>query len=362
MPKFLNSRFLFFILFISYVLFASGQQKNQYPKPVNPNASIQAKALLNFLYEIHGTYILSGLHNGNCKLKSLTSENEEMKATTGKYPVVWGSDFGGGFKDSDPDSVRQNLVNTAKLMHQKGQIITLMWHCCQPANGDFCSKENIWAWDNIPSKAEWDSLTTPGTRLHNQWRAHVDKIASYLKQLQEANIPVLWRPYHEMNGVWFWWCRQPGEEGFVRLWKMMYHYFTDHHKLNNLIWVWNTNAPRDIPKDEAYAYKDYFPGIEYVDVLAADVYKNDWKQSHHDQLLVLGQGKLIALGEVGHLPTSEILKQQPQWAWFMEWNTYLKQNPPEILNSLFNNPVVLTLDEISITKEGYYKIKENLVK
>lgn len=38
------------------------------------------------------------------------------------------------------------------------------------------------------------------------------------------------------------------------------------------IWVWNANAPRSIPGDESYSYKDYFPGIEYVDVLAVDVF------------------------------------------------------------------------------------------
>jgi mannan endo-1,4-beta-mannosidase len=357
MLRFLSSRILFIIVFISYVPIASCQQKFEYPKPVNPGVSVQAGALLNFLYEIHGKYTLSGLHNGNCKVKSLTSENEEMKATVGKYPVIWGSDFTGAFKNINPDSARQNLIDTAKLMHKKGHIITLMWHCCQPDNGDLCEKDNIWVWDNSLSKAKWDSLTTPGTVLNNQWCKHVDIIAGYLKQLRDANIPVLWRPYHEMNGVWFWWCRHPGEEGFIKLWKMMYNYFTEHHKLNNLIWVWNANAPRDIPKDEAYAYKDYFPGVEYVDVLAADVYKNDWKQSHHDDLVKLGQGKLIALGEVGQLPTPDILERQPQWAWFMEWNTYFsKQNPPEVLKALFSDPRVITLDEISRTKEGYYKI------
>ena len=142
----------------------------------------------------------------------------------------------------------------------------------------------------------------------------------------------------------------------------MYKYFTEHHKLNNLIWVWNTNAPRNIPKDEAYPYKDFFPGIEYVDVLAADVYKNDWKQSHHDELVELGKGKLIAIGEVGELPSPEILKQQPQWLWFMEWNTYIKKTSPEIINALFDDPRVITLDEISVLREGYYKVNENVGK
>ena len=187
-----------------------------------------------------------------------------------------------------------------------------------PPCGDECKREDIWVWKNTVSPEEWDSLVTAGTTLNSQWRAQADKVAWYLKQLREAHIPVLWRPYHEMNGVWFWWCQQPGRQGFARLWNMMYDYFTNHHQLNNLLWVWNANAPRDIPGDEARSYADYFPGTGTVDILAADVYRQDWKQSHHDDLITLGQGKLIALGEVGTMPSADIVASQPQWCG--SWN------------------------------------------
>ncbi len=49
------------------------------------------------------------------------------------------------------------------------------------------------------SDKEWKDLITPGTDIHRKWTERVDTIASYLKQLQDLNIPVLWRPYHEMN-------------------------------------------------------------------------------------------------------------------------------------------------------------------
>jgi mannan endo-1,4-beta-mannosidase len=111
----------------------------------------------------------------------------------------------------------------------------------------------------------------------------VDVIASYLSQLQDAHVPVLWRPYHEMNGVWFWWCDQKGENGFKKLWIMMYDYMVNHHHLNNLIWVWDTNAPRSNPGDEAFAYSDFWPGAAYVDVLAADIYHKKADQGADDQ-------------------------------------------------------------------------------
>ena len=85
----------------------------------------------------------------------------------------------------------------------------------------------------------------------------------------------------------------------------------NHHKLNNLIWVWNANAPRLLPNDEAWAYEDYFPGLECVDVLAADVYHHDYKQSHHDELVKLGEGKVIALGEVGKCRLRQFSRNSP---------------------------------------------------
>ena len=246
-----------------------------------------------------------------------------------------------------------------KARHAEGHIITLMWHGCFPMDGDCCEGSSIWAMENRPSPELWDELVTEGTELNDAWKVSADKIADYLKQLQKEDIPVLWRPYHEMNGVWFWWCNHKGEQGFKRLWIMMYDYFTNHHQLNNLIWVWNTNAPRDIPGDEAWPYEDFFPGIDYVDILAADVYRNDYKQSHHDQLVVLSEGKPIALGETGEIPDMGVLEQQPQWSWFMPWGWILfMSNETELINEVYQSDQVLTLDEVRVDPKGEYSVKK----
>jgi len=138
----------------------------------------------------------------------------------------------------------------------------------------------------------------------------------------------------------------------------MYNYFTFHHKLNNLIWVWNTNAPRDIPGDEAGNYDLFYPGDQYVDILAADVYRHDYKQSHHDNLLALAKGKPIALGEVGDIPTQDILDQQPQWTWYMPWAWILfAANNPDDIKALTNSDRILTLDEIKRnSRNGKYAV------
>ena len=265
--------------------------------PVNPEASPEACQLLEFLHSLRGKYTLAGQHNF---ISDLSRYDSVVYSITGKHPAVWGSDFSfnalgeniaeyhhcGPMNLSSPwgecllngrstEELRQNLVEEIKQRYAEGRIITLMWHCCFPSECNDCNGASIWTWQNRPSDAVWAELTTDGTPLNTLWKKQMDTVIPYLKQLRDAGIPILWRPYHEMNGVWFWWCNKPGENGFKKLWIMTYDYFTKVHGLNNLLWVWNTNAPRDKQGDEAGPYADYYPGSDYVDILAADVYHRD---------------------------------------------------------------------------------------
>ena len=331
------------------------QQSFAQAKPVNPNISPKAAELLATLHKISGKYTLSGQHN---YIHSINRSSDSTKVITGKTPLIWGADVA----DSRPGN-HEKIVREAIRHHNDGLIITLMCHARVPkADTETILKDRSKmkklkkgeipnSWYKMSDK-EWLEILTPGTPMHEQWLKDIDKAAEPLKALQAQNIPVLWRPYHEMNGMWFWWGNRRGENGYAKLWKMMYDRYTNYHKLNNLIWVWNANAPRDWKDDEAYDYELFYPGDDYVDVLAADVYKNDFKQSHHDQLLTLGKDKVIALGEVGVAPTPEILEQQPKWAWFMIWAEFnWNANTPEAMKMLHDSPRV-------ITKENAYLIKQ----
>ncbi|MDR1258193.1 MAG: glycoside hydrolase family 26 protein [Tannerellaceae bacterium] len=366
---------------------ACDKQIEQGFEPVNTKATPESRQLLDFLYSLQGKYTLTGQHNF---VSDLPRYDNVVFSITGKYPVVWGGDFSFmaqgdsvykyqhcgpmnlttpfdscAFNGRSITDLRQGLIDEVKRKYAEGRIITLMWHCCFPTGCDECDGADIWRLaDRLPSQEEWDELVTDGTELNTLWKKQMDGVATYLKQLRDANIPVLWRPFHEMNGVWFWWCNKPGENGFKKLWIAMYEYFTNHHELNNLLWVWNTNAPRDIPGDEAGPYEDFFPGVDYVDVLAADVYRNDWKQSHHDDLLKIGGGKLITLGEVGNVPSAELYETQPSWSWFMVWgyciynfaNRENRESNPAA-KATYDDPRSITLDKIDFTGNTY-KLKK----
>jgi mannan endo-1,4-beta-mannosidase len=81
------------------------------------------------------------------------------------------------------------------------------------------------------------------------------------------------------------------------------------------------------------------------------VYHNDYQQSHHDDLVSLGQGKLVALGEVGEVPSPATLVRQPRWVWFMIWGDFVDtHNTPEQIKALYSYPGVLTHEDFVITK------------
>jgi mannan endo-1,4-beta-mannosidase len=352
------------------------------PQPRSP----QAQHLYEFLCSVKGRYVLSGQHN---YVGVGAKYTELVERLTGKRPLIWGSDFAFAvegtevgrhyhcgplnisdpgepdphFIDVSPEEAREKMIACALEQHQRGHIITLMWHCCFPTYGDRGPYDSLWQVGRLPSEETWQELTTPGTDLHSAWTTQVDRIVPYLARLRDAGVPVIWRPYHELNGVWFWWCNKPGPEGFAKLWRMMHDRYTNHHQLNNLLWVYNTNAPRDRENDEAYAYDLFYPGGEQVDVLAADVYRNDYRQSHHDEMVALADGRPVALGEVGEVPTPEVLRSQPDWCWFMPWGALVSWNENKHkVPALYASERVLALGDIVREPDGMYRLAATAVR
>ncbi|MBR6369452.1 MAG: glycosyl hydrolase family 26 [Bacteroidaceae bacterium] len=310
---------------------------NNYPKPVNPNATPEAKSLLEMLYRtVDEGKIISGLHHNQLNMPAYRYDLNNIERACGKEPMIWGGDVAW-------DASR--VIELAQENYANGHIITLMWHAARPMDHGIVNFRGQTQGEF--SDEQWDELMTVGSDMYNSWLAQVDSISQYLKVLRDHRIPVLWRPYHEMNGEWFWWGWREGERGFKELWKRLYDKMVNYHHLDNLIWVWNANAPRNIPGDTAKDYALFYPGNDYVDVLATDVYNRDWKQSHHDQLIELGKGKLIAIGELGNLPNPSDLDTQNRFAWFMIWTSFTSEryNTQADIKAIFERPGTVCMPE-----------------
>ena len=171
----------------------------------------------------------------------------------------------------------------------------------------------------------------------------IDAIAVQLKRLQKAKVPVLWRPLHEAEGGWFWWGAK-GPEPAKKLYRLMYDRLTNYHKLNNLIWVWNSENPA------------WYPGDAYVDIVSIDSYPQagDYGplSNRYDNLKgLVNDRKLIALTENGPIPDPDLLQlYRADWSWFVTWSgNFIQdgiQNDRQHLIEVYNHPYVLTLDEL----------------
>ena len=307
------------------------------PVPVNPHATPEARALLAYLYSISGQAYITGQHNYPNTASRYTDLSYDI---TGKYPGLFGQDFGFSAGD-DKDSVlsRPAMIEEVERQWRNGAVIALTWHEVRPTDD-----EPVTFHDSVQGHLtdyEWQQLLTPGTPLYNRWCAQVDVVAGYLRQLRDAHVPVLFRAYHEMNGNWFWFGGRPGKNGSAALYRQIYDRFVNVHHLDNLVWVWNVNAP----SGNAGSIADYFPGAQFADVVTMDIY-GDFKQDYYDSMLALAAGKPIALAEVGAVPSQDVLNQQPRWAYFMVWSEIVQRgNTLDQVKAIYDAPRAINRDD-----------------
>jgi mannan endo-1,4-beta-mannosidase len=338
---------LLIILSVSIqVVFAS----NEPIKLATPNASPEAKALLKLYYDISGKYTLTGQHN----YPNIKGRNTKFAAKyIGKTPVIYSIDWGFA-KDGDTDShlARPNIVEEAKEQHRLGAIVTICWHAVPPTADEpvtFRPQPGVGSPDSLASvqgkllDRQFKDILTPGTKLYNRWCAQVDTIAFYLKKLQDAHVPILWRPYHEMNGEWFWWGGRVGQNSTIALYRQLFNRLVNYHKLNNLVWVWNV----DRPNKPIMQFSNFYPGNDFLDILSLDVYHNDFSKVYYDSLLALSNGKPIIFGEVGNPPNPEILKNQPKWASYVVWSGMVRNTSKKQYEILDKGPRFLYLEDSS---------------
>jgi mannan endo-1,4-beta-mannosidase len=306
-------------------------------EPVNPHATPEARALLAYIDSISGKATIAGQHNYPNDGSRWTDLAFDL---TGKYPGLFGQDFGfSGGDDKDSVLSRPAMIEEAERQYRNGAVIALTWHEVRPTDD-----EPVTFHDSVQGHLtdyEWKELLTPGSPLNNRWRAQVDVVAGYLRQLKDAHVPVLFRAYHEMNGNWFWWGGRPGKDGSAELYRMIYDRFVNVHHLDNLVWVWNVNAPGG----NAGPIGDYYPGPQFADLVTMDIY-GEFKQSYYTDMLELAAGKPIALAEVGTMPSPEVLEQQPRWTYFMTWSEWIHSaNTLEAANAIYHSPRALNRDD-----------------
>ncbi|MEK5464051.1 glycosyl hydrolase [Paenibacillus sp. FSL R7-0210] len=310
--------------------------------PADAELGAPARKLLETLYWLQGQGMISGQHD---YLESPDDINNKLKNTAGSYAGLHGYEMGpiSGQTEKLISSQRQGVTDSAIRWHKAGGIVAMTYHANLPGSAP--------AWTNVSmslSEANFSKYITAGTPEYTAMIAELDKVAVFLKKLDDAGVPVLWRPYHEMNGGWFWWGQK---SSFVTLWEIMFQRYTVYHQLHNLLWVWSPNAKNKNSEEPA----KYYPGSGRVDVLAADIFEGDYKVSHHDTLWDLGRGKLIAIGENGELPPPAVLAgTQNKWSYQMTWGKMLyERNKDAVIQAFMKNSAVFSRDDYSAKAAAY---------
>ncbi|OHE97167.1 glycosyl hydrolase family 26 [Colletotrichum orchidophilum] len=302
---------------------------------VNSKANADANALYTYLRSIYGKNILSGQQ----ELNYANWVNEII----GKSPALVSVDL----MDYSPSRVERGTIGTAVeeaiTHHERGGIVSVLWHWNAPT-GLYDTEENKW-WSGFYTRAtDFDVSTALADTTNANYTLiirDIDAIAVQLKKLQDAGVPVLWRPLHEAEGAWFWWGAK-GPEACKKLWALVYDRLTDHHELNNLVWIWNSVAA------------DWYPGDDTVDVLSTDVYAQGHgpMTTQYNDLITLGKDKkLIAAAEVGSAPFPDLLQAyETHWLYFCVWSDGFinnsEWNSVDDLKKIYDSEYVLTLDEI----------------
>lgn len=291
----------------------------------NPNATEQTNWIYNYIYNINKTKTLSAQQESTW-MGSVDYEIDYIYNATSKYPAMRGLDY----MNDDFKGVNKRAIEYAK----KGGLITICWH----TGSDFTGEWNDAMNDTV---SDWSAMLTPNTKEYNAMIAGMDKAAKALLELQNAGVTVLWRPFHEFDGGWFWWGKN-GAEPFKQMWEIMYKRYTEYWGLNNLIWVLGfSHNGTDLAS--------WKPDEQYYDIIGADSYdKTELSKLYRAVTAINTSGKPICLHECGTNPTVDELKAQP-WCYFMTWHTeYItKENDKQALKELYNSDKVLTLDEIT---------------
>ncbi|MBE6889218.1 MAG: beta-mannanase [Ruminococcaceae bacterium] len=343
---------------------------------VTDDPTPNTQRLFEFLKDCYGKKHISG------QQYLFESELEDLVyyKYTGKIPAIRGYDFmgisglGGGY-----DQIERAL----DWARNTGGILTMCWHWYAPDDMNDSSKPAAFYYKttDYDRKTSFDLVRamTDGTPENDFVIREIDLVAEQLKRFEAEDIPVIWRPLHEANGGWFWWGDHGNEsvEAYKKLWYMMFDRMMNHHKLKNLIWVWNGQSSKLAVNANTF------------DLAGEDIYTDP--PSHASQVERFREvssythGKMITLSECGSIPElDEMQRDGAMWLWWLPWwgqfvhennqdrrpiiddDGFPRPNPTymeeDFLCRLFSDERVITLTDLPWYDERKHRLPTALLK
>jgi mannan endo-1,4-beta-mannosidase len=342
--------------------------------PCDAKATAETKSLKQYLTSVYGNHVIAGQQEiyGGGNSGNMELEFEYIYEKTGKYPAIRGFDM----MNYNPlygweDSTTYRIIN---WVTKRNGIATVCWHIHVPSDFTSYNLGDTLNWQKCTYKPT-SSFTTANcldttTKEYEYLMLAIDSLAKQLLILQEANVPVILRPFHEAegnnntdgSGAWFWWG-SGGAEVYKQLWKLLYTALTEKLGLHNIIWEVNL-----------YVYDDsyqWYPGDDYVDIVAYDKYEGSpstWGTSAASSVFLTlvndtKDTKMVAMSENDIIPNiKNITNESAWWLYFCPWyGTYITSstyNDPALLDTIYNSDSVITLDELP---SNLYGTTQNIV-
>lgn len=311
------------ILPLIFFIFLSFLSKAQSKKLVDAAATKETKALYKNLRKLAKHHTLFG-HQHATEYGHGWSGDEnrsDVKSVTGSHPAVIGIDFS-GFTGRTAEAIIQSKEVQRKIAqdtYNRGGVVTAAWHFPNPVSkGGFNWVDSV----SLPAV----KYIIPGGQAHAQYKEILKGIANWANSVRGNDgklVPMIFRPFHEFDGGWFWWgkphCTQ---DEFVALWRFTVSYMRDSLGVHQFIYAF---SPDNRFKTEE-EYLERYPGNEWVDIVGVDNYGDMGRYNHYDTLAAVLKltiidayakkaGKMAAFTETG-------LETIPNEIWWT--NTLLK--------------------------------------
>ena len=303
---------------ISSVNCNSQNLKRKYSAAIDPKATKETKALFSNLQRIQENHILVGHHDATLYGHTWAGDENrsDIKDVCGSHPALVGFDF--AIATNQPsESTKKRLETTLKRTveaYDRGAVVTFCWHANNPYNG-----QTAWV-DTTKAVGNTVRELLPGGKAREAYKINLKQIAGMAKSAIGSDgklIPIIFRPFHEMEGGWFWWGRpfRTAEE-FKQLWRFTVEYLRDNLGVHNFIYAYSTDCKFKTSEE----YLTDYPGDKYVDVLGMDDYWDFRPDGANNPTLAAekvkiisdlaqAKGKLAAMTETG-------LESIPDSTWF----------------------------------------------
>jgi mannan endo-1,4-beta-mannosidase len=286
---------------------------------IDKNATRETKALFHNLSELSKGHILFGHQHATQYGHGWygDADRSDVKSVTGSHPAMIGVDFSGlsGRPDSMIEKEKESLRKYISDTYNRGGVTTVAWHFNNPV-----SNTNFY-WNDSTAAAAVKNII-PGGSHHEKYKMILRTIAGLAKSIKGNDgkiVPVIFRPYHEFDGDWFWWGRSHCTiDEFKTLWRFTVSYLRDSLGVHSLIYAFSPDN-RFFTEEQ---YLERYPGNEWVDLVGVDNYGDFGRDGKYNleagikKLKIVSDyalkaGKLAAFTETG-------LESIPNTTWWTE--------------------------------------------